>query len=83
MSASVKSRYRGPSGVVSVCAVATATPWDIAQTFPAQPSGRGCPATTVSGAPPSRAALSPSSAAMSPVPSPLWSSTRMTRKSPG
>ena len=42
----------------------------------AQPSGLGPPLTTVSGAPPSRAAFSPSSAAIAPVPSSLLSSTR-------
>ena len=83
MSASVKSTYPGRAVVLVLCAPAAAKPWVIAQTLPAQPSGRGWPLTTVSGAPPSRAAFSPSSAAITPVPSSLLSSTRKTRKSPG
>ena len=61
---------------IIVASPARATPWETAQSLPLHPAGRGAPGTTVRRG-------SAMERAMSPVPSVLLSSTRMTRKACG
>ncbi len=72
MSASVSSRY-------STSGPASSTPCRSAHSLPVQPGGSGGGLVTVSSSP----SIARSSAASAPVPSELWSSTRITRARPG